>query len=149
MTRRGRIGLILLLAAGLQGWVGAAWSGMVVVVAHANVRKLDALTVQRIYTGRVVVLDGIPVSPVNLVPGHLLRQRFLAEYLMQDEQSYLAYWTVRRYVGKGVPPRELASTADVIQYVLNTPGAVAYLDEAEVPPGMNIVLRARGAASSP
>ena len=35
--------------------------------------------------------------------------------LSRDEARYTAYWTVRRYVGKGVPPLEVASTADVIR----------------------------------
>ena len=138
-----------LLSLGLAGALAPALAG-VVVVAHPGVRKLDATTVQRIYTGKVVELGGQPVLPVNLVPNHLLGQRFLADYLQQDEQRYLAYWTVRRYVGKGVPPREFSSSSEVIFYVLNTPGGIGYVDESDVPPGVNVVLRGgRGAASAP
>lgn len=131
----------------LAAWLTAlsmampAWAAGVVVVGHANVRKLDLPTVQRIYTGKVIEVGGVPVVPVNLHTGQPVRQRFLAEYLQQNEDAYLAYWTVRRYVGKGVPPRELTTVADVIHYVLSTPGAVAYLDEADVPASMNVLLR--------
>ena len=111
----------------------------VVVVAHPSVRKLDAAQVQRIYTGRVVELAGQALLPVNYQPGSPMRQRFLNEFLQQDEERYTAYWTVRRYVGKGVPPRELGTTAEVIAYVNATPGAIAYLEDSEVPQGMNIV----------
>jgi len=31
--------------------------------------------------------------------------------------------------------------AEVLAFVQNTPGAVAYLDEADVPPTVNVVLR--------
>lgn len=113
----------------------------VVVVAHANVHKLDQATLQRIYTGKVIEVGGVSVAPINLRAGQPLRQRFLSDYLQQTDDAYVAYWTVRRYVGKGAPPRELASVADVISYVQNTPGAVAYLDEADVPAAMNVVLR--------
>jgi len=126
--------------AALSGLAVSAWAG-VVVVGHANVRKLDLPTVQRIYTGKVIEVGGVPVTPVNLHVSLPARQRFLSEYLQQNEDAYLAYWTVRRYVGKGVPPRELSSVGDVIQYVQNTPGAVAYLDEADVPASMNVLLR--------
>jgi hypothetical protein len=129
------LGLLALLMLVLPVWAG------VVVVANANVRKLDAVTVQRIYTGKVIEVAGVPVTPVNLRPGNAVRQRFLADYLQQSEDSYLAYWTVRRYVGKGAPPRELTSVAEVIGFVQSTPGAVAYLDEADVPASMNVVLR--------
>ena len=121
-------------------WLTPAMAG-VVIVAHANVHKLDLTTVQRIYTGKVIEVGGVPVQPVNLQAGQALRQRFLSDYLQQTDGAYLAYWTVRRYVGKGAPPRELATVAEVISYVQNTPGAVAYLDEADVPPLMNVVLR--------
>lgn len=113
----------------------------IVVVAHPGMRKLDVATVERIYTGRVVELDGQPVLPVNLPPQHALRQRFLKEFLQRDEPGYLAYWTVRRYVGKGAPPREVGNSAEVLMHVLNTPGAIGYLEESDLPPGVNVVAR--------
>jgi ABC-type phosphate transport system substrate-binding protein len=117
-----------------------AWAG-VVVVAHPTVHKLDLQTVQRIYTGKVIEVGGLPVTPVNLRAGQPARQRFMSDYLQQTDDSYLAYWTVRRYVGKGVPPREMATAAEVISYVQNTPGAIAYLDEADAPASLSVVLR--------
>lgn len=113
----------------------------VVVVAHPNVHKLDQATVQRIYTGKVIEVGGVSVAPVNARSGQALRQRFLNDYLQQTDDAYVAYWTVRRYVGKGVPPREFATVAEVISFLQTTPGAVAYLDEADVPSSMNVVLR--------
>jgi ABC-type phosphate transport system substrate-binding protein len=128
-------GLCLSLILALPAWAG------VVVVAHPSVRKLDLATVQRIYTGKVIEVGGQAVNPVNLHAGQGTRQRFLNDYLQLTDDSYLAYWTVRRYVGKGVPPRELASVAEVIAYVQSTPGAIAYLDELDAPPALSIVLR--------
>ncbi len=123
--------------------LACAWQAQagVVVVGHASLRKLDLPTLQRIYTGKAIEVAGVPVNPVNLRAGLPVRQRFLADYLQQSEDTYLAYWTVRRYVGKGAPPPELGSAAEVIQYVLRTPGAIAYLDEADVPGTMNVILR--------
>lgn len=117
-----------------------SWAG-VVVVGHANVHKLDMPTLQRIYTGKVIEVSGVPVAPVNLRAGQPLRQRFLSDYLQQTDDAYVAYWTVRRYVGKGAPPRELSTVADIISYVQSTPGAIAYLEETDVPAAMNVVLK--------
>jgi len=127
---------------------GLACAG-VVVVGHAALRKLDTTQVYRIYTGRLVELGGQALLPVNLPPASLARQRFLNDYLQQDEDRYTAYWTVRRYVGKGVPPRELSNASEVIAYVLSTPGAIGYLDDSEVPAGMNIVATRPASASGP
>ena len=80
-------------------------------------------------------MDGIPVTAVNANSGSAVRDRFLQAYLNQDEDKYTAYWTVRRYSGMGAPPRELPSSAEIINFVKSTPGAIGYIDEADVPPG--------------
>ena len=114
----------------------------VVLIAHAGIGRLDLDTVQRLYTGRVLELGGQLVSVVNAPPGSALRRRFLASFLKQEEDVYRAYWTVRRHVGKGTPPRELASAALVIEHVQGTPGAIGYVDAADLLPGLNVVARA-------
>ena len=48
---------------------------------------------------------------------------------------------MRRYVGKGTPPREFADTASLIAYIQKTPGAIGYVDDNEVTPTMNVLLR--------
>ncbi|MRV72371.1 hypothetical protein GJ700_11685 [Duganella sp. FT92W] len=113
----------------------------VVLIGHASVPRLDEAVVQKIYSGKVVEVAGVSVAAVHLRSGSAQRNQFLQAYLNQDEEKYTAYWTVRRYIGKGVPPRELASAADVISYVQGTPGALGYIDEADVKPGLNILLR--------
>ena len=116
-------------------------AGEIVVIGNSNVPKTDAATIQKVYTGKFISVAGVNVTPVGAKPGSAARNRFLQEYLNQDEEKYTAYWTVRRYIGKGAPPAELASGADVISYVQSTPGAVGYIDEAELKPGMNVIAR--------
>ncbi len=113
----------------------------VVVIGNANLRRLDAPTVAKIYTGKVIEVDGISVTAVNANSGSAVRNRFLQLYLNQDEDKYTAYWTVRRYIGKGASPRELPRSNDVINFVNSTPGAIGYIDEADVQPGMNVLLK--------
>jgi len=110
----------------------------VVVIGHPGVSKLNTATVERIFTGKVVEVDGTRITAVNLKPG-ALRDRFLQRYLHEDDDKYTAYWTVRRFIGKGIPPKELASPAEVIDFVQNTPGAIGYIDENELKPGLNVV----------
>lgn len=115
--------------------------GGVVVIGHAGLERIDVPTVQRIYTGRMVELGNVSVNPANVAAGHPVRSRFLATYLKQDDEKYLAYWTVRRYIGKGVPPREFSTPAEVIRFVLATPGGIGYVDEASLEPGLNVLVR--------
>ncbi len=132
--------LACVLALGLTLPVAQCWAG-VVVVAHASVHKLDAETVQRIYAGKVIVVGGVTVSPVHLPTSSLQRQHFMADLMQQSEDNYQAYWTVRRYVGKGTPPKEMHSVAEVLGFVSATPGGIAYVDDADLPSGANVVWR--------
>lgn len=112
----------------------------VVVIGHAGLGKLNTTTVERIFTGKVIEVEGKHVTAVNLKSG-ALRDRFLQRYLNQDDDQYTAYWTVRRFIGKGIPPKELSSAAEVIDFVQNTPGAIGYIDDSELRPGLNVVSR--------
>jgi len=118
-----------------------AHAGEIVVIGNSNVPKMDAVTIQKVFTGKFISVSGVNVTPVGVKPGMAARNRFLQDYLNQDEEKYTAYWTVRRYIGKGAPPVELAGAAEVISFVQSTPGAVGYIDEAELKPGVNVIAR--------
>ncbi len=111
------------------------------IIGHAGLPTLDRSTLQHIYTGKIVELQGIRVIPVNLAVGHHLRQRFLELYMQQDENQYAAYWIMRRYVGKGKPPKDLNSTAEMQRFITETPGAIGYIDSNEASPELNILLK--------
>jgi ABC-type phosphate transport system substrate-binding protein len=111
-----------------------------VVIAHPSVGKLDITTIQRIFSGKIIELNGMPIKPFNLSAG-VIRSRFLQRFLKQDDDKYVAYWIVRNFIGKGAPPQELSSAAQMIQFVKTTPGAIGYIDESEVNAGINVILR--------
>lgn len=140
MANNGIRTLVLLLALASAAAPLRAGDG-VVVIGHANLKRLDAPTVARIYTGKVIEVDGVPVTAVNAHSGSAVRNRFLQVFLNQDEDKYTAYWTVRRYIGKGASPRELVSSSEVISFVNATPGAIGYIDEVDVRPGLNVLLK--------
>jgi hypothetical protein len=118
-----------------------AHAGEILVIGNGNVPKIDAVTVQKIYTGKFISVSGVSVTPVTFKTGTPSRNRFLKDYLNQDEEKYTAYWTVRLYIGKGTPPVELPNVSDVIGFVQSTPGAIGYIDEAELKQGMNVIAR--------
>lgn len=113
----------------------------VVVIGNANLRQLDPETVEKIYTGRQIQVGSVFVTAVNADIGSAIRDRFLQAYLKQDESKYTGYWRVRRSIGQGKPPKELPRSVDVINFVNSTPGAIGYINEADLQPGMNILLK--------
>lgn len=115
-------------------------AGDVIVIGHAGMSKLDAVTVQRIFTGKLIKVNDIDVKPVNVKPCSI-RDRFLQTFLNQNDEKYTAYWTIRHFIGKGAPPLELPSSAEVIKFVQSTPGAIGYIDEDDVVPQVSVISR--------
>lgn len=133
MLKKNALLLSLLLA------MATAEAGGVVVIGHPGTPKLDSATLEKIFTGKLIEVAGVTVTPINFNSGNPVRARFLQTVLKQDEEKYLAYWTVRRYIGKGAPPREVSSSTEVINLIQATPGAIGYIDDTEVRPGMNVL----------
>ena len=104
--------LSLLFVSGLAGAVGDD----IVVIAHASLPKTDRVTLQRLYTGRIVSIGQQSVVPINLPAGALARDEFLQWVMEQNEEQYTGYWLVRRYVGKGSSPKELGSVEEVTRF---------------------------------
>lgn len=111
-----------------------------VVIGHETLKKMDKVTVGRIYTGRTVQADGMSVHPANLRVGDAKRAAFLTAVLQQSDDDYVAYWIVRRAIGKGVPPPEVDSPEEMISFVQITKGGIGYVDEADLVPGVNVLL---------
>jgi hypothetical protein len=112
-----------------------------VVIGHSSLPKTDRLTLQRLYTGRIVSIGMQTVTPFNLPAGFSTRDDFLQTVMEQNEEQYTGYWLVRRYVGKGSPPKEVGSVDELVKQVVATPGAVGYVPLSKVPPGANVIYR--------
>ena len=121
--------------------ISQAQAGNVLIIANANVPKFDAKRAERLYTGKSTNVNGVLITAVNMASGSDLRNRFLDTYLSQDNEKYEAYWTVRRYIGQGTPPKEVSNPNEMINFIQNTPGAVGYIDESDLKPGLNVILR--------
>lgn len=131
--------LLFLLVASLP--IAGLAEETLVFIGNGGLPRTDQSSLQRLYTGRVVSLGEQQAIPVNFPAGHPLRERFLATVMGQNEEQYTGYWLVRRYVGKGAPPKELADVDAVVAYVQATPGAVGYVPLSKVPAGGNVIFR--------
>ena len=136
--------LSLLIALGLCAAVPATASDpvVVVVVAHPDTPVLNEDTLKKIYLGKVVEVNGRSVVPVNLVKGNVLRKEFIEKVVGMDDDKYVAYWTVRRYIGKGSPPREFAAIQEQREFLRTTPSSVGYQDEsADIKQDVKMILK--------
>jgi hypothetical protein len=66
----------------------------------------------------------------------------MEQYMTEDDEKFVAYWTVRRYIGKGTPPREFATVEQQLQFLRSTPGAIGYVDDStDLHGGLRPILR--------
>jgi ABC-type phosphate transport system substrate-binding protein len=67
------------------------------------------------------------IRPVDLPGNSPVRRRFTSEVLGRSVEAVKGYWQQRIFSGRDVPPPELDSDADVVQFVLRHAGAVGYI----------------------
>jgi hypothetical protein len=71
--------------------------------------------------------EGELIQPVDLRFGSPVREAFSQSILQRSAAAVRNYWQQRIFTGRGVPPPEVSSDADVIRYVQEHPGGVGYV----------------------
>jgi ABC-type phosphate transport system substrate-binding protein len=127
---------ILIIAASSN----AAIAELVVVVHPSNQAELDAKTIQRIFLGKEKTFDnGNAISPINLAPENALRAQFDQDLVGRSSSQVSAYWSKLVFTGKGVPPKEVASEAEVIAEVSSNTNAIAYISKASATNSVRVI----------
>lgn len=109
----------------------------IVLIAHENVPEINKEILNKVYLGKLNSVKEINLVPVNSKAGSFERTTFLKEFLHQDDERYIGYWNVRRYIGKGSPPIEINTSEDIIHFVENNAGAIAYVGEEVISTNKN------------
>jgi ABC-type phosphate transport system substrate-binding protein len=72
-------------------------------------------------------MNGQPAMPVDQLERASVRQAFSVEVLGRPAQAVKAYWRQRIFSGRAVPPPELGSDVEVVEYVRANPYAIGYV----------------------
>jgi hypothetical protein len=123
-----------------------ATAGHLVVVVHPSnpVAVLSESDVMRLWMGKTRSFpDQVTAEPVSLRAGDGLRQRFETLVLNKSPNQVRAYWAQQIFTGRGTPPRELSTPADVRRFVASNPSAVGYLEPEMVDASVKVALEVR------
>lgn len=124
----------------LLSLAGSAFAELTVVVNPANASALDAQAVQRIFLGKEKKFpDGSESLPVNQVAETALRQDFDQNVLGRSSSQVSAYWSKLVFTGKGIPPKEVKTDAEVIELVSKNPSVIGYIDSSSVTDAVKVV----------
>ena len=137
MTLSISLGLAALLSAAPAG----AQTYRVIVNASNSTTTISKDDLARVYMkklttwkggGETVVVDQGPRSPV--------RAQFSTQVLGRDVATMKNYWQQSLFAGRGVPPIEQASDAQVLAFVSSNPNAIGYVSEtAALPSGVKVL----------
>jgi ABC-type phosphate transport system substrate-binding protein len=100
----------------------------VIVNAKSTEAKLDRRFVADAFLKkRTRWGDDTAILPVDLGQKSAVRDRFSHDVLDRDVAAVRRYWAQLVFSGRGVPPPELGSDAEVVKYVAAHAGAIGYV----------------------
>jgi len=92
------------------------------------------------------------LAHVNTLPGGIklipydqaeeIRNEFYNKIAKRDPAQLKAYWARMIFTGRGQPPKELASDAEVVRFVSSNPDAIGYVSGNAQLKGVKVLLTA-------
>lgn len=111
-----------------------------VIVNPANGAAVTADEVKRIFLGKSKKFsDGNSAVPINLNSSNAVRGTFDDSALGKTTNQTKAYWSKLVFSGKGNPPKEVDSEAEVIELISKNPSLIGYVDSSKVTGDVKVV----------
>ena len=131
------------LSAGLDAQSrGAADDSLAIVVNRTNpVENLSFPELRRIFLGEQTHWsNGRRITLVMLEPGNSERQAVLVQIYKMGEKDFNSYFLHGMFTGEiHAAPKALPSSAEVLKFVLNVPGAIGYVKARDVNDSVKVV----------
>jgi ABC-type phosphate transport system substrate-binding protein len=105
------------------------------VIVHGSnpVESLRAGYASQLFLNKISRWEhGEKVKPVDRSPRSATRIEFSKSVHGRPVRAVKSYWQQMIFSGRGLPPPELRSDAEVIEYVRRNPGAIGYVWEGTV-----------------
>lgn len=111
-----------------------------VIVNPANTNAIDAAAASRMFLGKMKSFaDGSQVVPVSQPANSAATEEFNDKVLNKSASQLKAYWAKLVFTGKGTPPNELASDAEVVATVAANPNMIGYIDASAADGSVKVV----------
>ena len=129
------VGALLALAGLAQAQVA------VIVNPKSATASMTADQVAGIFLGKTNTLpSGATAAPTDLPESAAAREAFYSKVTGKQSAQVKAAWSRIVFSGKGTPPKELASAADVKKFVASNPDAIGYIEKSAVDGSVKVVL---------
>lgn len=132
----------IIIAAGFLATAVVAHAQVVVVVnPKSATASMTADQVANIYLGKTTTLpSGATAVPADQAESAAIREQFYTKVTGKQAAQVKAAWSRLVFSGKGTPPKELGSSADVKKFVAGNPDAIGYIEKAALDGSVKAVL---------
>lgn len=130
------------LLIGALSLVGAVHAQVAVVVgAKSPTATMTADQVAGIFLGKSSTLPGgATAAAVDQSESAAIREQFYTKVTGKQAAQVKAAWSRLVFSGKGTPPKEMASSADVKKFLAGNPDAIGYIEKSAVDATVKVVL---------
>ncbi|MBV8634734.1 MAG: hypothetical protein JO002_09615 [Burkholderiaceae bacterium] len=80
------------------------------------------------------------LKPIDQADGSAIRTEFYKKVADKEPSQVKAIWSKLVFTGKGKPPKELASSADVKKAIEADPNAIGYIEKSAVDSSVKVIL---------
>lgn len=114
---------------------------VVVVGAKSPVGTLEKQQVSDLFLGKASAFpDGRQAVPLDQAEGAAARDEFHSKVTGKTGAQLKSFWSKQVFSGKGTPPKELPSSAEVRKLVADNPNMIGYIDKSAVDASVKVVL---------
>lgn len=127
----------------MLGFMGSTvFAEVAVIVNKSNNATISTDDIERIFLGKDKSFsDGSSAIPVNLNTSAAVRESFDDKALGKSTNQTKAYWSKLVFSGKGNPPKEVDSEAEMIELVSKNPSVIGYVDASNVTDAVRVVTK--------
>jgi ABC-type phosphate transport system substrate-binding protein len=99
-----------------------------VIVHPSNSATLDQDTIQRIFLGKTRAFPGgSEAVAVSAKEGSPEETEFTEKVLSKSPKQLKAYWAKMVFTGKGTPPRQINSAAEMVKLISANPNLIGFI----------------------
>ena len=102
----------------------------IVVIANKNVgdTELSQADIKEIFLGKKKKWSNNSRIHFAVIKDAAVHEAFLQTYVNRSSNQYKNHWKNMVFTGKGKMPKSFDTTAELVEFVANTSGAIGYAD---------------------
>lgn len=111
----------------------------IIVNPNSNLDTITLNELKSIFLAKSKTLpNGKRAKPVEMAEGNY-KTEFYNLVAHKSEVELRSYWATLIFTGTGRPPKQMHSYKQLIEYVSNTPGAIAYIADDKTDDSVKVV----------